>query len=138
MILYNCATYFVSRMVTWLFMIIINHSILLAAFLPSRFFSIRWPLHMDDQRQDDQLELTYRSSELIRDVALKTCRKQWTIKKGGEKGSGISVLMERHDDDNDESLSRLFSQSPGYPGSIPGWVIPKTQKMILATSLLNT
>ena len=27
------------------------------------------------------------------DVALKTCRKQWTIEKGGEKGTGISVLM---------------------------------------------
>ena len=37
----------------------------------------------------------------IRDVAMKTCRKQWTIEKGGEKGSGISVLMARHDDDDD-------------------------------------
>ena len=39
------------------------------------------------------------SSVPIRDVALKTCQKRWTIEKGGEKGSGISVLMVRHDDD---------------------------------------
>ena len=56
---------------------------------------------MDEQRQDDQLEPTYSSSVLIRDVALKTCRKQWTIEKGGEKGSKISVLMARHDDDDE-------------------------------------
>ena len=48
---------------------------------------------MDEQRQDDQLESTYSSSVTIRDVVLKTCRKQWTIEKGGEKGSGISELM---------------------------------------------
>ena len=57
---------------------------------------------MDEQRQDDQLEPTYSSSVPIRDVVLKTCRKQWTIEKGGEKGSGISVLMARHDDDDDD------------------------------------
>ena len=34
-------------------------------------------------------------------LALKTCRKQWTIEKGGVKGSGISVLMVQHDDDDD-------------------------------------
>ncbi len=46
---------------------------------------------MDEQRQDDQLEPIYSSSVPIRDVALKTCQKQWTIERGGEKGSGISV-----------------------------------------------
>ena len=34
------------------------------------------PLHMDEQRQDDQLEPTYSSSVSIRDVALKTYQKQ--------------------------------------------------------------
>ena len=48
---------------------------------------------MDEQRQDDQLEPTYSSSVPIRDVAVK----QWTIEKGGEKESGISVLMALHD-----------------------------------------
>ena len=45
---------------------------------------------MDEQRQDDQQEPTDISSVPIQDVALKTCRKQWT---GGGRGSGISVLM---------------------------------------------
>ena len=55
---------------------------------------------MDEQKQDDQLEPTYSSSVPIRYVALRTCRKQWMIKKGDEKGSGISVLMVQHDDDD--------------------------------------
>ena len=57
---------------------------------------------MNEQRPDDQLEPTYSSTVPIWDVALKTCRKQWTIEKGGEKGSGIPVLMLRHDDDDEE------------------------------------
>ena len=56
---------------------------------------------MDDQRQDNQLEPIYSSSVPIRDVALKTRQKQWTIEKGGKKGSGISVLMAWHDDDDE-------------------------------------
>ena len=58
---------------------------------------------MDEQRQDDQLESTYNSSVSIRDVTMKTCRKRWTIEKGGEKGSGISVPMVRHDDDDERN-----------------------------------
>ena len=54
---------------------------------------------MDKQRQNDQLEPTYSSSFPIRDVALKTCWKQWTIGRGGERGSGISMLMAQLDDD---------------------------------------
>ena len=56
-------------------------------------------LHMDVQRQDDQLEPTYSSSVPIRDVGLRTCRKQWTIGRGGERRSAISMLIARHDDD---------------------------------------
>ena len=33
---------------------------------------------------------------------------------------------------------RVFANGPGDLGSIPGRVIPKTQKMVLVTSLLNT
>ena len=62
---------------------------------------------MDEKRQDDQLEPTYSSSVPIQDVAPKTCRKQWTIEKGGEKKSGISVLMARHDDDDESNLKRV-------------------------------
>ena len=35
----------------------------------------------------------------ILDVAQKTCQKQETIGRGGEKGSEISVLITRDDDD---------------------------------------
>ena len=35
-------------------------------------------------------------------------------------------------------VSRVFAKDPGDLGSIPGCVIPKTLKMVLDTSLLNT
>ena len=58
------------------------------------------PLHMDEQSQDDILEPTYSSCVPIRDVDLKTNQNQWTIERGGESGSWISVLIVRHDDDD--------------------------------------
>ena len=64
-------------------------------------YSYRHP-HMAEQKQDDQLEHTYSSYVRIRDVALKTCLRWWMIGKSGERGSGISVLAARHDDDDDE------------------------------------
>ena len=60
------------------------------------------PLHMAHQCQGDQLEPTYSSSVRIRGLALKTCRKRWTIGRGGERGSGISVLMAGKDDNDDD------------------------------------
>ena len=50
------------------------------------------PLHMDKQRQDDQLEPIYNRSVPIQDIALKTSWEQWMIETGGERGSGRSVL----------------------------------------------
>ena len=35
-------------------------------------------------------------------------------------------------------MSRVFANGPEYWGSIPGRVIPKTQKMVLDATLLNT
>ena len=35
-------------------------------------------------------------------------------------------------------MVRVFANGPGHLGSIPGRVIPKTQKMVLDSSLLNT
>ena len=64
------------------------------------------PLHMAEQRQDVQLEPTYSSSMPILDVALRTCQKQWTIRRGGEKGSEISVVIARHHDDDDIVIHR--------------------------------
>ena len=68
------------------------------------------PLYMDEQRQDNQLETTYSSSVPIRDVALKTCREQWMIEKGGEKGLGISVLMTQHDAADDLEKTNMEYQ----------------------------
>ena len=35
-------------------------------------------------------------------------------------------------------MSKVFANGPGDWGSIPGWVIPKTQKMVLDAALVNT
>ena len=35
-------------------------------------------------------------------------------------------------------VGRVFANGPGDLGSIPGWVTPKTLKMVLDISLLNT
>ena len=35
-------------------------------------------------------------------------------------------------------MSRVFANSPRDKGSIPSWVMPKTQKMLLDAALLNT
>ena len=35
-------------------------------------------------------------------------------------------------------ICRVFANGPGYQGSIPGRVIPKTQKIVLDATLLNT
>ena len=59
------------------------------------------PPHMAEKKQDDQLKHTYSSSVRIRVVALKTGQRRWTIGKNSERGSGISVLAARHDDDDD-------------------------------------
>ena len=60
-----------------------------------------WPPHMDELKQDGQQEHTFSSYVRIRDVVQKTCQRWWTIGKSGERGSGISVLPARHDDDDD-------------------------------------
>ena len=61
-----------------------------------------WTPTYDQEKQDDQHEHTYSSYVRIRDVALKTCQKRWMIGRSGVRGSGISVLVARHDDDDDD------------------------------------
>ena len=56
--------------------------------------------HMAVQKQDDQHEHTFSSYVRIRDVVLKTYLGRWTIGRSGERGSGISVQLARHDDDD--------------------------------------
>ena len=56
---------------------------------------------MAAQKQDDQHEHTFSSYVRIQDVVLKTYLGRWTIGRSGERGSGISVLPARYDDDED-------------------------------------
>ncbi len=73
--------------------------------IPSFLFLQLWfngPPHMANQKQEDQLELTYSSYVRTQDVTLNTCRRRWMIGRSGERGSGISVLAARHDDDDDD------------------------------------
>ena len=65
------------------------------------------PPHMAKQKQDDQLELTYSSYVRTQDVTLKTCQRRWIIARSGERGSGISVLAARHDDDDYDIKAKI-------------------------------
>ena len=62
--------------------------------------------HMAVQKQDDQHEHIFSNYVMIQDVVLKTCKRRWTIGRSGERGSGISVLPARHDDDDDIYIVR--------------------------------
>ena len=59
-------------------------------------------------KADDQHEHTFSNYVRIRDVVLKTCLGRWTMGKSGERGSGISVLPARHDDDDDISVINIL------------------------------
>ena len=56
--------------------------------------------HMAAQKQDDQHERTFSSYVRIQVAVLKTYLGRWTIGRSGERGSGISVLPARYDDDD--------------------------------------
>ena len=43
-----------------------------------------------------------------------------------------------HDKSDDEVVGRVFDNGPEDLGSIPGRVLPKTLKIVLDTSLLNS
>ena len=86
------------------------------------------PPHMAEQKQGDQLEPTYRSSVRIRDVALRTCQKRWTIRRSGERGSGISVLEARQDDEwwfafLDRTLAGTTPPGQGGPNEKEKWIV---------------
>ena len=67
------------------------------------------PPHMAVQKQDNQHEHTFSNYVRIRDAVQKTCLRWWTIGKSGERGSGISVLPARHDDDDCYFSTRMAS-----------------------------
>ena len=61
------------------------------------------------------------------------------IMRGGGLETGWGYHWSRYDVGPDIGLAvRVFADRPGDLGSIPGRVIPKTQKMVLDASLLNT
>ena len=68
------------------------------------------PPHMAGQKQDDQCEHTYSRYVRIRDVALKTYRRRWTIGRSGERRSGISMLAAQHNDDDDDIYMRVIQK----------------------------
>ena len=61
---------------------------------------VLWTPTYGRTKRDDLLEHTFSSYVRIRDVALKTCQRRWTIGRSGERRSGISMLAARHDDDD--------------------------------------
>ena len=63
------------------------------------------------QKQDDQHEHTFSSYVRIRDVVLKTYLDLWAIGRSGERGSGISELPARYDDDDDDIY--IYHESVG-------------------------
>ena len=60
---------------------------------------------------------TYIQQLRIRDVVLKTYLGRWTIERSGERGSGISVLPARYDDD-DMHHYRWCLNVRGYVGCL--------------------
>ena len=84
--------------------------------------------HTAAQKQDNQHERTFSSYVRIQVVVLKTCLGRWTIGRSGERGSGISVLPARYDDDDDDEgpdansggsgtkRERVSSGAPFYDG----------------------
>ena len=76
------------------------------------------PPHIAVQKQNDQLELTYSTYVRTQDVTLKTCRRRWMIGRSGERGSRISVLAARRDDDDDKTDCFPVSWKLAYPISL--------------------
>ena len=50
----------------------------------------------------------------------------------------LAARLDDYDDDDDiDLMNRVFTNGPREQGSIPGQVIPKTQKMVLDSALLS-
>ena len=75
-----------------------NYTRMLRAILNKSWRAHKWCTPMDPRIWPGKSRTT--SYMRIRDVALKTCQRRWTIGKSGERGSGICVLVARHDDDD--------------------------------------
>ena len=86
-----------------------------------------WITHtMAAQKQDDQLERTFSSYVRIQVVVLKTYLGRWTIGRSGKRGSGISVLPARYDDDDDimdSLLFLVFHNHMLHPALLPNYLV---------------
>ena len=98
------------------------------------------PPHIAVRRQDDHHEHTFSSYVRIRDVVLKTCLGRWTIGRSGERGSGISVLPARHDDDDDDRWGEEYTDCILYRGvrPTPSHLIPKRDVQVTMVRLLRS
>ena len=97
------------------------------------------PPHMAKQKQDDQLELTYSSYVRTQDVTLKTCQRRWMIGRSGERESGISMLVARHDDDDDFSPCKSLVSNRNIRSKITVYKLllkRKTRNNIIVNKLL--
>ena len=92
------------------------------------------PLHMAEQKQDDQLEHTYSIYVRIWDVALKTCPGRWMIGRSDDRGSGISVLAARHDDDDIYMYTHIHTHTYIYTHII----FPSKTKIICSVDFIYT
>ena len=68
-----------------------------------------WTLHMDEQRQDNQLKPIYNNFVSIQDIVLNTSRERWMIVMGGERGLGRWLYIYIHREIN--SLSKAYVSS---------------------------
>ena len=73
------------------------------------------PPHIAEKKQDEH---TYSSYVRIRNVALTTYRRRWTIGRSGERGTGISVPAAWHDDDDNDSLVGWLCDVSAFWGSV--------------------
>ena len=95
------------------------------------------PPHMANQKQDNQLEHSYSSYVMIRDVTPKTCQRRWMIGRRGERGSGISVLAARHDDDDDLGSSVASTEKDIDTRLTKAWTAIKRLSIIWKSDLTN-
>ena len=80
-----------------------------------------WTSAYGQAKAGRQLEHTYNSYVRIRDVALKTCQRRWMIGRSGERGSEISVLAARYDDDDDDIYVCMYVYI--YEANTLKWIV---------------
>ena len=90
---------------------------------------------MADLKQGDHLPPIFVCSVRIRDIGLMTRQVRWTIERSGGRGSGISVLLGRHDDDvfligpprpTKERGDRTTRLRPGIKLPTQQWLFPQS------------